>query len=261
MRVQMIEARWATYIADDLRRAGHALDGLLKEVGLSRADIASPEGRISYAAYMGLIERAALLLAEPAYGLKLGASHDVRDNGLLGFIAAQFADTPGRAGQRRALHRRHQRGNRCSSRNGWTSQRPALPRRRSRSSPVAAKFRTGVGAVREGRAGADAGEGDPGARGVHSRAAQRAHRLRRHSRLPRPVPGRMGCGHLLGGDPAAAGDWRRQPACCARWRPPAARSSAAQPRKEDLIHSVREYIVQGWQRERPRSTTWPAIST
>ena len=84
----MIEARWATYIADDLRRAGHALDGLLREVGLSRADIASPDGRISYAAFMRLIERAALLLAEPAYGLKLGASHDVRDNGLLGFIAA-----------------------------------------------------------------------------------------------------------------------------------------------------------------------------
>jgi hypothetical protein len=27
-------------------------------------------------------------LGEPDYGLKLGASHDVRDNGLLGFIAA-----------------------------------------------------------------------------------------------------------------------------------------------------------------------------
>ena len=88
MRVQMIEARWATYIADDLRRAGHALDGPLREVGLARADITSPDGRISDTAFMRLIERAALLLAEPAYGLKLGTSHDVRDNGLLGFIAA-----------------------------------------------------------------------------------------------------------------------------------------------------------------------------
>lgn len=83
----MIEARWATYIADDLRRAGHTLDGPLKEVGLSQADIASPDSRISYAAFMHLIECAALLLAEPGYGLKLGTSHDVRDNGLLGFIA------------------------------------------------------------------------------------------------------------------------------------------------------------------------------
>ena len=87
VRVQMIEARWATYITDDLRRAGHRLDGPLKDVGLSRADVANPEARIVYASYMGLIEQAALLLAEPGYGLKLGASHDVRDNGLLGFIA------------------------------------------------------------------------------------------------------------------------------------------------------------------------------
>ena len=83
----MIEARWAIHIANDLRRAGHALDGVLKEVGLKRADLADPENRITYAAYVGLIERAAMLLADPAYGLKLGASHDVRDNGLIGFLA------------------------------------------------------------------------------------------------------------------------------------------------------------------------------
>jgi AraC-like DNA-binding protein len=87
MRVLMIEARWPIRIADDLRRAGHALDGLLKEVGLARADLASPEDRIPYAAYVGPIERAAVLLGDPGYGLKLGASRDVRDNGLLGFIA------------------------------------------------------------------------------------------------------------------------------------------------------------------------------
>src|SRR4029077_5238261 len=36
---------------------------------------------------MGLIEQAALLVREAGDGLKLGTSHDVRDNGLLGFIA------------------------------------------------------------------------------------------------------------------------------------------------------------------------------
>lgn len=87
MRVPMIEARWATYIAEDLRRAGHALDGPLKEAGLSRADVASPDGRIPYAGYRGLIERAALLLDEPGYGLKLGTAHGVRDGGLVAFIA------------------------------------------------------------------------------------------------------------------------------------------------------------------------------
>jgi AraC-like DNA-binding protein len=87
VRVLTIEARWATYIADDLRRAGHALDDVLTEVGLKRPDLADPESRIAYAAYIGLIERAAMLLADPGYGLKLGASRDVRDNGLIGFLA------------------------------------------------------------------------------------------------------------------------------------------------------------------------------
>ena len=83
----MIEARWAIRIADDLRRSGHALDGLLREVGLVRADLSTAEDRILYAAYVGLIERAAVLLGDPGYGLKLGTSHGVRDNGLIGFIA------------------------------------------------------------------------------------------------------------------------------------------------------------------------------
>jgi hypothetical protein len=81
----MIEARWAIYIAEDLRRAGHALDGPLKEVGLKRSDLADAESRIAYSAYVGLIERAAMLLGDPAYGLNLGASHEVRDYDLLGF--------------------------------------------------------------------------------------------------------------------------------------------------------------------------------
>jgi len=87
VRVLMTEARWARYVAEDLRRAGIAIDGPLKEVGLRRADLQDPEARIAYAAFVGLIERAALLLSEPAYGLKLGAAHEVRDNGLIGFIA------------------------------------------------------------------------------------------------------------------------------------------------------------------------------
>ena len=87
----MIEARWAICIADDLRRAGIAVAGPLKEVELRRSDLGDPETRIAYSAFVGLIERAAMLLGEPAYGLKLGAHHDVRDNGLLGFIALNSA--------------------------------------------------------------------------------------------------------------------------------------------------------------------------
>ena len=36
-----IEARWAICFANDLRRAGQALDGLMKELGLVRSDLAS----------------------------------------------------------------------------------------------------------------------------------------------------------------------------------------------------------------------------
>jgi len=86
-----IETRWAIRIADDLRRAGHTLDGVLKEVGLVRADLATPEDRILYSSYVGLIERAATLLGDPGYGLKLGASYGVRDVGLHGFIALNSA--------------------------------------------------------------------------------------------------------------------------------------------------------------------------
>jgi hypothetical protein len=89
--VLTIEARWAVLIADDLRRAGHPVEGVLKEVGLSRANISAPESRIPYAAFVRLIERAALLLANPGYGLKLGTSHDVREHGLIGFVALNSA--------------------------------------------------------------------------------------------------------------------------------------------------------------------------
>ena len=37
-----IEARWVICFANDLQRAGQALDGLMKELGLVRSDLASP---------------------------------------------------------------------------------------------------------------------------------------------------------------------------------------------------------------------------
>lgn len=87
MGVLSIEARSAMPIAEDIRRAGYLVNDLLKQFGLKPADLTDPETRIPYAAYVGLIERAAVLLARPDYGLKLGASQDIRDNGLIGFIA------------------------------------------------------------------------------------------------------------------------------------------------------------------------------
>ena len=81
-----IDARLATKVVDDLRKHGVNADGLVKEVGLRRADVADPDARIPYAAVLGLIERAAATLGDASYGLRLGAAHEARDNGLLGFV-------------------------------------------------------------------------------------------------------------------------------------------------------------------------------
>jgi AraC-like DNA-binding protein len=81
-----IEARLACRVVEDLRQQGVRADDLLKEVGLRRSDVADPEARVPYAAVLSLIERAATLLGDPSLGLRLGASHEARDSGLLGFV-------------------------------------------------------------------------------------------------------------------------------------------------------------------------------
>jgi AraC-like DNA-binding protein len=86
-KVPKMEARMARLIVDDLRRRRIPVDGLLKEFGLTQTDLASPEARLPYASGLGLIERAASLVGDPSYGLRLGASRDTRDLGLLGFLA------------------------------------------------------------------------------------------------------------------------------------------------------------------------------
>jgi AraC-like DNA-binding protein len=81
-----IDARLATRVVSDLRRHGVNADSLLKEVGLRRADVSDEGNRISYAAVLGLIERAAITLGDASYGLRLGAAHEARDSGMLGFL-------------------------------------------------------------------------------------------------------------------------------------------------------------------------------
>jgi hypothetical protein len=82
-----IQARMACFIADDLRRRRLAIEGLLKEVGLQKADLSSHENRLPQAPVLHLIERAAKLTGDASYGLRLGAARDPRDRGLLGFMA------------------------------------------------------------------------------------------------------------------------------------------------------------------------------
>jgi len=85
-KVPTIEARVANYVVDDLRRRRAPIDGLLKEVNLRRIDLADPEARLPYASVFGLIERAATLVGDHSFGLRLGASRDTRERGLLGFL-------------------------------------------------------------------------------------------------------------------------------------------------------------------------------
>jgi AraC-like DNA-binding protein len=82
-----IEARVAGYVVDDLQRRQLPADGVLKEVGLRRSDLANVEARLPYTAVIGLIERAATLTGDACFGLRLGASRDTRERGLLGFLA------------------------------------------------------------------------------------------------------------------------------------------------------------------------------
>jgi AraC-like DNA-binding protein len=87
-----IDARLAGRIVEHLKRQGlRPDDDLLRQVGLRRRDIADPAGRVPYPAVLQLIERAATVLGDPSLGLRLGASYEARDSGLLGFVMLNSA--------------------------------------------------------------------------------------------------------------------------------------------------------------------------
>jgi AraC-like DNA-binding protein len=86
-RVHKVDARLACWVVDELRRHKVPTDDLLKEARLRRADVADPEARISYGAVLRLLERAAGALGDASLGLRLGATHEAGDHGMLGFIA------------------------------------------------------------------------------------------------------------------------------------------------------------------------------
>ena len=86
-KVPKMDGRMARFVVDDLRRRRIPVNGLLKEVGLRRADLADPAARLPYASGVFLIEGAARLVGDANYGLHLGASRDARERGLLGFLS------------------------------------------------------------------------------------------------------------------------------------------------------------------------------
>jgi AraC-like DNA-binding protein len=90
-KILKIHARPASKIVADLSRRRIPVDGLLKEAGLRRADLQDPDARVPYSAVVSLMERAAALLGEPGFGLRLGASQDISDSGLIGFVMLNSA--------------------------------------------------------------------------------------------------------------------------------------------------------------------------
>ena len=86
-----VHARLPAKIVDDLKRQQIPFDDLLKEAGIRRVDLRDPDSRVSYAAVVSLMERAAALLGEPGFGLRVGASQDIGDSGILGFVMLNSA--------------------------------------------------------------------------------------------------------------------------------------------------------------------------
>ena len=52
-KVLTIDARMASFVIDDLRRRRLPVDGLLKQVGLRKTDLANPEARLPHASVLG----------------------------------------------------------------------------------------------------------------------------------------------------------------------------------------------------------------
>src|SRR5258708_35926486 len=81
-----IESRVSIMVVDDVQKRVVNADGLVKEVGLRRADVSDTDNRIPYSATLALIERAATTLGDASYGLRLGAAQEAKDSGMLGFL-------------------------------------------------------------------------------------------------------------------------------------------------------------------------------
>src|SRR4051794_12390501 len=90
-KTHKIDGQLARRVIEELQRRREPADQLLKEVGLKRADIADPEARVPYAAILGFVERAATVLGDASLGLRLGATYQAREGGLLGFVMLNSA--------------------------------------------------------------------------------------------------------------------------------------------------------------------------
>ena len=74
--------------AQRLRKAGIPLEPLLRRTGLSEFQIDTPDARIGVASQIAFLELAAAELGEPLLGFKAACDFDLRQTGLLFYVAA-----------------------------------------------------------------------------------------------------------------------------------------------------------------------------
>ena len=74
--------------AQRLRQAGIPLQPLLRRTGLSEFQIDTPDARIGVASQIAFLELAAAELVEPFLGFKVARDFDLRQTGLLFYVAA-----------------------------------------------------------------------------------------------------------------------------------------------------------------------------
>ena len=75
----------------ELREAGVAVEPVLRDAGLAPDQVADPRRWIPFRSYALVIEAAARLLGDPAFGLRLGQALQPNDLDLLGYICLNSA--------------------------------------------------------------------------------------------------------------------------------------------------------------------------
>lgn len=92
----LVRARALSGFAELVNELGGNVDGLLREVGLTREMLVRPEATISMSGAVAVLENAASQLASPDFGLRLAQRQDYSALGPIAMVARR-ADTVGNA--------------------------------------------------------------------------------------------------------------------------------------------------------------------
>ena len=84
--VPTVDARWAGLVAERLKVEDPEFRAALYEAGLRLPDVDDPDARIPFYKHAALLEVAARRLADPLFGLRLGATIHPKRAGLLGTV-------------------------------------------------------------------------------------------------------------------------------------------------------------------------------